>query len=161
MILWFWASFPTMMRPHTWMRWRDSHHGARTIISLWTWAKLKSWLWTSGRDSSSPTQFALFCISLYSTKLHCPWSRPDLHFTADYIHFIIVYVTNTNLKSWSVFCYTKPILNHWTEWKMYTDTAKGQIRGKIHKSDKHSLFVLFSFSSFVQLWVLCANGLGK
>ncbi len=23
MILWFWASFPTMMRPHTWMRWRD------------------------------------------------------------------------------------------------------------------------------------------
>ncbi len=20
MILWFWASFPTMMRPHTWMR---------------------------------------------------------------------------------------------------------------------------------------------
>ncbi len=29
MILWFWASFPTMMRPHTWMRWRDLHHGSR------------------------------------------------------------------------------------------------------------------------------------
>ncbi len=34
MILWFWASFPTMMRPHTWMRWRDSHHGSRTTVSL-------------------------------------------------------------------------------------------------------------------------------
>ncbi len=34
MILWFWASFPTMMRPHTWMRWRDLHHGARTTVSL-------------------------------------------------------------------------------------------------------------------------------
>ncbi len=34
MILWFWASFPTMMRPHTCMRWRDSHHGARTTVSL-------------------------------------------------------------------------------------------------------------------------------
>ncbi len=44
-----------MIRPHTWMRWRDSHHGARTTVSLWTWAKLKSWLWTSGRDSSGPT----------------------------------------------------------------------------------------------------------
>ncbi len=33
-ILWFWASFPTMMRPHTWMRWRDLHHGARTTVSL-------------------------------------------------------------------------------------------------------------------------------
>ncbi len=44
MILWFWASFPTTMRPHTWMRWRDSHHGARTTASLWTWAKPKSWL---------------------------------------------------------------------------------------------------------------------
>ncbi len=44
MILWFWASFPKMMRPHTWMRWRDFHHGARTTVSLWTWAKLKSWL---------------------------------------------------------------------------------------------------------------------
>ncbi len=31
-ILWFWASFPTMMRPHTWMRWRDLHHGARTTV---------------------------------------------------------------------------------------------------------------------------------
>ncbi len=55
MILWFWASLTTMMRPHTWMRWRDSHHGARTTVSLWTWAKLKSWSWTSGRDSSGPT----------------------------------------------------------------------------------------------------------
>ncbi len=34
MILWFWASLTTMMRPHTWMRWRDSHHGARTTVSL-------------------------------------------------------------------------------------------------------------------------------
>ncbi len=33
-ILWFWASLTTMMRPHTWMRWRDSHHGARTTVSL-------------------------------------------------------------------------------------------------------------------------------
>ncbi len=24
-------------------------------LSLWTWAKLNSWSWTSGRDSSSPT----------------------------------------------------------------------------------------------------------
>ncbi len=55
MILWFWASFPTMMRPHTWMRCRDLHHGARTTVSFWTWAKLKSWSWTSGRDSSGPT----------------------------------------------------------------------------------------------------------
>ncbi len=55
MILLFWASLTTMRRPHTWMRWRDSHHGARTTISLWTWAKLKSWSWTSGRDSSGPT----------------------------------------------------------------------------------------------------------
>ncbi len=55
MILWFWASLTTMMRPHTWMRWRDLHHGARTTVSLWTWAKLKSWSWTSGRDSSGPT----------------------------------------------------------------------------------------------------------
>ncbi len=23
---------------------RDSRHGARTTVSLWTWAKLKSWL---------------------------------------------------------------------------------------------------------------------
>ncbi len=45
----------TMTRPHTWMRWRDLHHGARTTVSLWTWAKLRSWSWTSGRDSSSPT----------------------------------------------------------------------------------------------------------
>ncbi len=44
MILWFWASLTMMTRPHTWMRWRDSHHGARTTVSLWTWAKLKSWL---------------------------------------------------------------------------------------------------------------------
>ncbi len=34
MIRRFWASFPTMMRPHTWMRWRDLHHGARTTVSL-------------------------------------------------------------------------------------------------------------------------------
>ncbi len=34
MILWSWASLTTMMRPHTWMRWRDSHHGARTAVSL-------------------------------------------------------------------------------------------------------------------------------
>ncbi len=34
MRLWFWASFPTMIRPHTWMRWRDLHHGARTTLSL-------------------------------------------------------------------------------------------------------------------------------
>ncbi len=33
----------------------DSHHGARTTVSLWTWAKLKSKLSTSGRDSSGPT----------------------------------------------------------------------------------------------------------
>ncbi len=26
-----------------------------TTVSLWTWAKLRSWSWTSGRDSSSPT----------------------------------------------------------------------------------------------------------
>ncbi len=55
MILWFWALFPTMMRPHTWMRWRDLHHGARTTVSLWMWAKLKSWLWTSERDTCCPT----------------------------------------------------------------------------------------------------------
>ncbi len=55
MVLWLWASFPTMMRPHTWMRWRDLHHGARTTVSLWTWAKLKSWLWTSERDTCCPT----------------------------------------------------------------------------------------------------------
>ncbi len=54
-ILWFWASFPTMMRPLTWMRWRDLHHGARTTVSLWMWAKLKSWLWTSERDTWCPT----------------------------------------------------------------------------------------------------------
>ncbi len=42
MILWFWASSPTMMRPHTWMRWRDLHHGARTTVSLWMWAKLRA-----------------------------------------------------------------------------------------------------------------------
>ncbi len=41
MILWFWASSTTMTRPHTWMRWRDLHHGARTTVSLWTWAKTK------------------------------------------------------------------------------------------------------------------------
>ncbi len=46
----------TTMRPHTWMRWRDSHHGARTTVSLWTWAKLRSWSWTSGRDSSGQRQ---------------------------------------------------------------------------------------------------------
>ncbi len=51
MILWSWASLTTMMRPHTWMRWRDLHHGARTTVSLWTWAKPKSWSWTSGRDT--------------------------------------------------------------------------------------------------------------
>lgn len=34
-------------------------------------------------------------------------------------------------------CCTKNVLNHWTERKMYTDTAKEQIRGKKHKSDKH------------------------
>ncbi len=34
MILWFWASLTMMTRPHTWMRWRDSHHGARTTVSL-------------------------------------------------------------------------------------------------------------------------------
>ncbi len=34
MILWFWASLTTMTRPHTWMRWRDLHHGARTTVSL-------------------------------------------------------------------------------------------------------------------------------
>ncbi len=34
MILWFWASSTTMTRPHTWMRWRDLHHGARTTVSL-------------------------------------------------------------------------------------------------------------------------------
>ncbi len=28
---------------------------AKTTVSLWMWAKLKSWLWTSGRDSSCPT----------------------------------------------------------------------------------------------------------
>ncbi len=28
---------------------------AMTTVSLWMWAKLKSWLWTSGRDSSCPT----------------------------------------------------------------------------------------------------------
>ncbi len=55
MILWFWASLTTMTRQHTWMRWRDSYHGARTTVSLWTWAKLRSWSWTSGRDSSGPT----------------------------------------------------------------------------------------------------------
>ncbi len=33
-ILWFWASSTTMTRPHTWMRWRDLHHGARTTVSL-------------------------------------------------------------------------------------------------------------------------------
>ncbi len=33
-LLWFWPSLTTMMRPHTWMRWRDSHHGARTTVSL-------------------------------------------------------------------------------------------------------------------------------
>ncbi len=44
-----------MTRPHTWMRWRELHHGARTTVSLWTWAKPKSWSWTSGRDSSGPT----------------------------------------------------------------------------------------------------------
>ncbi len=37
------------------MRWRELHHGARTTVSLWTWAKPKSWSWTSGRDSSGPT----------------------------------------------------------------------------------------------------------
>ncbi len=55
MILWSWASLTTMTRPHTWMRWRDLQHGARTTVSLWTWAKPKSWSWTSGRDSSGPT----------------------------------------------------------------------------------------------------------
>ncbi len=34
MILWFRASSTTMTRPHTWMRWRDLHHGARTTVSL-------------------------------------------------------------------------------------------------------------------------------
>ncbi len=28
-------------------------------LSLWKWAKLKSWLWTSGSDSSGPTPFLL------------------------------------------------------------------------------------------------------
>ncbi len=37
-----------------WMRWRDLHHGARTIVTLWKWAKLKSWLWTSGRRQQRP-----------------------------------------------------------------------------------------------------------
>ncbi len=32
---------------------RDLHHGARTTVSLWMRAKLKSWLWTSERVSSS------------------------------------------------------------------------------------------------------------
>ncbi len=40
---------------NTCMRWRELHHGARTTVSLWTWAKPKSWSWTSGRDSSGPT----------------------------------------------------------------------------------------------------------
>ncbi len=34
MILWSWASLTTTTRPHTWMRWRDLHHGARTTVSL-------------------------------------------------------------------------------------------------------------------------------
>ncbi len=34
MILWFWASSTTTTRPHTWMRWRDLHHGVRTTVSL-------------------------------------------------------------------------------------------------------------------------------
>ncbi len=34
MILWSWASLTTMTRPHTWMRWRELHHGARTTVSL-------------------------------------------------------------------------------------------------------------------------------
>ncbi len=55
MILWSWASLTTKTRPHTCMRWRELHHGARTTVSLWTWAKPKSWSWTSGRDSSGPT----------------------------------------------------------------------------------------------------------
>ncbi len=33
----------------------NSHHGARTTVSLWMWAKLKSWLWTSERDTCCPT----------------------------------------------------------------------------------------------------------
>ncbi len=55
MILWSWASLTMKTRPHTCMRWRELHHGARTSVSLWTWAKPKSWSWTSGRDSSGPT----------------------------------------------------------------------------------------------------------
>ncbi len=34
MILWSWASLTTKTRPHTWMRWRELHHGARTTVSL-------------------------------------------------------------------------------------------------------------------------------
>ncbi len=34
---------------------RYLHHGARTTVSLWTWTKLKSWLWTSERDTCCPT----------------------------------------------------------------------------------------------------------
>ncbi len=86
MILWFWASFPTMMRPHTWMRWRDLHHGARTTVSLWTWAKLKSWLWTSERDTCCPT---LLCDQRdpcgESKQLQVPRCKhlrgPDLDYT--------------------------------------------------------------------------------
>ncbi len=65
MILWFWASFPTMMRPLIWMRWIDLHHGARTTVSLWMWAKLKSWLWTSERDTCCPTLLLWSAVPLW------------------------------------------------------------------------------------------------
>ncbi len=54
MILWFWASFPTMMD-------RILGWGGETnimvpgpTVSLWTWAKPKSWLWTSEREHLLP-----------------------------------------------------------------------------------------------------------
>ncbi len=59
------ASFPTMMRPHTWMRVRNLHHGARTTVSLWMCAKLKSWLWTSERDTCGPTLLLWSCRPLW------------------------------------------------------------------------------------------------
>ncbi len=34
---------------------RDLHHGAGQLSLLWMWAKPKSWLWTSGRDTCGPT----------------------------------------------------------------------------------------------------------
>ncbi len=73
-------------RPHTWMRWRDLHHGARTTVSLWTWAKLKSWSWTSGRDSSGPTLLLWSAGPLWrgwvASSTSCKHLRgPDLDFT--------------------------------------------------------------------------------